>query len=64
MNELDRRTLDNLNKEYEVMDKYDASMPEARMKDLVYRARMDEDLCFLFAAIVILWPIVTRLMGH
>jgi len=43
------------------MDKYDVSMPGARMKDLVSRARVDEVLCLLFAAIVILWPIVARL---
>jgi len=46
------------------MDKYDVSMPNSRMKDLVYRARIDEDLCFLLAALVILWPLVARLMGH
>jgi len=43
------------------MDKYDISMPAARMKDLVYRARMDEELWLLFSACVILYPIVMLL---
>jgi len=44
-----------------MMDKYDFSMPHIRMKNLVDRARMDEEWWILLSMVVVIYPIVALL---